>query len=428
MFINSVPLLFLVLQLTILCSSLSPNITLLSTLEVEHAAVPKIIDFGGFPGTNDRVVLISTFDGMGDDYIYYVDVPSKGHDPFSNLSKELLSNKTAWPNYMGSVPESAFGPNTIAAAGGFIPKPTGTIDIYTFPSNDPQLAKRTKVSTDNKGWFYHAMVWIDVNQDGHLDILTARTYFSTFGKKYGQVLWLQNPGSLTEGWDENLITSANAKSNGIDTNFIMETMTDGRSVLIGSEFFSTKALVMLICDQPLWSQCSSADLTRVVIDQPKGPFFCSELVDLNNDGIKELLVSSNRADGKGAILVYEVPANYKAGNWPSRTLATGWVPYNKWMPGKGSPGLSQTFYPTRDESKKPWIGVSTDDAGDFLILTPTSEAPDNWNYTTNQIYHTKGTLGSFDVSDLDGDGFNEVVVADYNKGKLLFYTFGGSRS
>ena len=40
--------------------------------------------------------------------------------------------------------------------------------------SDPSAPVRTKVSSDKKDWFYHKIIWHDLNGDGRKDIIAAR--------------------------------------------------------------------------------------------------------------------------------------------------------------------------------------------------------------------------------------------------------------
>ena len=48
-------------------------------------------------------------------------------------------------------------------------------------------------------------------------------------------------------------------------------------------------------------------------DPDKAPFFSVAWVDVNGDGKKDLLASTNEANGRGGVYAYEQPQG--AGNW-----------------------------------------------------------------------------------------------------------------
>lgn len=60
------------------------------------------------------------------------------------------------------------------------------------PFGSPQCVKLT---TDKDGYFYHMVIWRDMNSDGRMDILTARVNKPVFGSSVGELLWLEQPPS-----------------------------------------------------------------------------------------------------------------------------------------------------------------------------------------------------------------------------------------
>merc|ERR1719394_411429 len=195
--------------------------------------------------------------------------------------------------------------------------------------------------------------------------------------------------------------------------------------IVAAQFFAKDpSLVLLLCDQSEWSSCTSdEDFEMIVIDGSLGPYFNTEWVDINNDGRKDLLVTNNRDDGKGAVFAYEVPEDYRAGNWTRHTLADGYKPPKSIMPGQGAPGLSQTFWPTSDESGKPWVMVTGDDQGNVDLLMPNSEDANDWSYTKDTIIEGVGTIGSPTYGDVNGDGITELFLPLNAKSKCVVFTF-----
>merc|ERR1711907_202305 len=102
--------------------------------------------------------------------------------------------------------------------------------------------------------------------------------------------------------------------------------------------------------------------------------------------------------GKGAVYGYRLIADFRRGPeaWERHTLATGYKPLHKLLPGQGSPGTAYAFHisaanstntpmespdVTRQQTSEsaveyPVILVSADDGGWFDLLTRT--AP--WTY------------------------------------------------
>ena len=50
-----------------------------------------------------------------------------------------------------------------------------------------------QISKDKRGWWYHHVVWTDMNDDGLLDGLTARAKLGFFGTVSSEMLWLEQP-------------------------------------------------------------------------------------------------------------------------------------------------------------------------------------------------------------------------------------------
>ena len=77
--------------------------------------------------------------------------------------------------------------------------------------SNPSAPVRTKVSPDKKNWFYHKMIWHDVNGDGLKDIIAARATAPTHDA--GELIWLEQPasGALSNStdnpWPEHTIIS-----------------------------------------------------------------------------------------------------------------------------------------------------------------------------------------------------------------------------
>lgn len=190
-------------------------------------------------------------------------------------------------------------------------------------------------------------------------------------------------------------------------------------------------MALYYCDQPAWGNCEQNDVTRVVIDDKStGPFFDLEYVDINNDGRKDLLVTNNRHDGKGKVLVYEVPDKYTTEPWTRHVLRDGYSVSCFICTGKGTPGRARSVHTKINGSGKPLIAVSTDDGGQFVMLNPTSTETSSWNYTETVVYKTtvsKGTVGTFAIGDVNGDGYNEIFVPDYSGGVVAMYTFAPSK-
>ena len=99
-------------------------------------------------------------------------------------------------------------------------------------------------------------------------------------------------------------------------------------------------------------------------------------VDLNGDGRKELLATTNEANGHGGVYAYEQPStDWKNGNWTKHTLAKGYKPTLPFLPGRGSPGTATAFFVRESDralkkGTRPAVVVSADDGGFVDLLLP----------------------------------------------------------
>lgn len=81
----------------------------------------------------------------------------------------------------------------------------GGVYIVKMDDDDiTQTISTTKISTEPEGYFYHMGQWLDLNQDGRLDFLTARSNAQAGG---GELVWFEHPKEGLEGtWNEHIVT------------------------------------------------------------------------------------------------------------------------------------------------------------------------------------------------------------------------------
>ena len=348
---------------------------------------------------------------------------------------------------------ASVGANLVLIAGGFLvcalpsgkslspscclQVPVGSISTGTiclFDVTDPEKPVRTQISTDKKGWFYHKVVWYDVNGDGKLDVVAARA--TAPSNPSGELVWFEQPQSeavsnisfvAAGAWAEHVVVT------GPDVDFIFEDIDgDKKPEVVACQFFSAPVLAMYSCPEPLWSQCNQTNVVKTVIDDKNGPFFSVQHVDLNGDNKKDLLVTNNQdnqgTDGTGSVFGYEVPSSASS-SWAQHVLATGFIPNPTSLPSpgshsRGSPGRAAAFHPKTSRSGKPAILVSGDDAGTISVLTAVaSEDSSDWNYTQEWVVNSTGTIGSPAVGDVDGDGLADIFVPMYSANRVEVYTF-----
>jgi len=360
-----------------------------------------------------------------------------------------LDAEAVWPNQAAPVvPGSvaSLSTPTVLQAGGFfvsVPghpsKADGTVDLLVATSDEAtEFSKRT-ISSYKKDNFYHHAEWLDMNNDGRLDVVAARCYEPQYvGKPDSELIWIEQPEDASADWETHVIYP-----NGPDVAFaVVDLDGDGNSQIIATEFFVNQRLALYKCAGASWSECDADSTEVVVIDDEEGTFFDLQWVDLNLDGVKDLLVTTQvgaagaRArrcficvpfhrvrrprhltplylgpwlrillqgtDGKGKVLAYEVPSEWATDTWTKHELADGYAPLHRFLPGQGSPGVARAF-PVSNQS--PHIIVTADDGGYVDMLVPTGAA---FEYEKVTVIESTGTVGSPATGDVDGDGIAEV--------------------
>ncbi|XP_013394503.1 uncharacterized protein LOC106161970 [Lingula anatina] len=362
------------------------------------------------------------------DYVYVV----RGIERYllknsTNVKPDVVTHDTVWPNEISGVPAEVFGKPTLAVPDGFLlpTKTAGDIGIYDINVNPPRGPFRiSHDDNDKQNWFYHRVIWKDMNGDGRLDAVAARAEKPFFGNAKGELLWFEHPSGdpFTSQWKPHLLL------NGPDTFIINATMKVGNGVydtIIAPQFFS-QALVVYWSVAPLMLWTDPSKIRSVIIDDKVGPAFDARVVDLNADQKPDLLVTSNQAQN-GAVFAYQLDYNLPLENttFVKHVLADGFTPRQSGQ-GKGSPGAAKPFYPSlKNATGKPHILVCGDDDGRAYLLIPQSADPSNWKYSKEVFFDGgKETVGEIAIEDVDGDGFVEVFVPLYYKGEVIVFSFG----
>ena len=185
----------------------------------------------------------------------------------NSTSKTLVdSSYLSWPNEIGWVPEEVFGKkNLIHIPEGFAQPSSydGCIAIADMNKADDQTLSDSDLfiisggcfdnnhSADNHytKYYYHFAKWFDMDGDGDLDLLTARSSskYNPTDVDSSQLVWFQNPGNQTfdpknSPWNTINIPQAENIS---DTYFdVFENPNNGNIVIITGGF-SSKKLILL---------------------------------------------------------------------------------------------------------------------------------------------------------------------------------------
>jgi len=331
---------------------------------------------------------------------------------------QQVTNDITWPNEADLVPQGAIQgtPLAVWVAGGFLVPGSTTGALNIIPTDGTNFNDPVQISQDKSGWFYHTMKWFDVNNDGLLDVVSARATKPIFiGHAAGELVWYEQPqgGLSNTPWNINHITA------GPDIFFdFYDINNDGVPEIIAPQFFSAE-LVLYYSTNGNWGDASSVQ--SVVIDPKLGPGFDIEFVDVNNDGKIDLVVTNNEAvPAKASVFAYEIPTNWKVGNWTRHTLASGFVVHSS-NANAGCPGTVTPVYPKTGMGGRPWLLLAGDDSQLAYQLRPTQQT--GWAYETTTIVSPSATVGQISAADINGDGYTEFFVPAYDTGIVYAYTY-----
>ena len=196
----------------------------------------------------------------------------------------------------------------------------------------------------------------------------------------------------------------------------------------------------------------------IVIDETVGAAFDIQSVDLDGDGVEDILVTNHQSGKKGtppSVFAYHVVKPEAAPRTPGlvlnygdndqeagfdrptsvsdfmnglqftrRTLSSNFTIVNRSFMAAG-PGAAKAVRvhadPSHPANKYPTIVVSGDGTEKAYLLSRTEN--NVWEYAHEQFHDCSGTVGGILTRDLDNDGWQEVVVPCYDKDYVAIYTF-----
>lgn len=269
-----------------------------------------------------------------------------------------------------------------------------------------------KISAKKSGFFYHMGKWVDINGDGRLDYLTART-----NTKKGELVWFEHPeGGLQQvPWNEHVLTA------GPDVMFelIEHPNYPNSHIVFASEFFGKELTIYEI------EKKTGTVLQSRVIDNAIDQAYSVKYVDIDGDGKKELLVNNHEKDNKKAgVFLYYVPEDLFEGAFTKHIIASGFKNAFSVTGMNMCPGFPYEVYP--DITKKngqAHILIAGDGDHSAHLLRP-SEDPEKL-YEREVIRDFGGTIGAITVSDVSqaNGQWLQFFVANYDKNYIEVFEF-----
>ncbi|KAJ3315773.1 hypothetical protein HDU76_002102 [Blyttiomyces sp. JEL0837] len=402
-----------------------PTPTFVGKMSLTNVAFVKIV--ANADTTSD--LYLSTFTGnpFSSDAGYFIPAIGSKLATFNATTATKIGGSITWPNEMSLAPASVFGKDGVLAAGGFLVTghTNGGISYSTKTDATTPGAWKTLWSNSN-GYFYHRAIVMDVDGDGLPDILSARATKPLLGSGSGSMVYLtpNNRSNPTGAWTEHVVGPH------MDTFFTVADLNgDGIPEIISAEYWGSALTVISVKDPKAGLFSNATNLIYNVLDTTGiGHAFDVEIVDLNGDGKKEILVTNHQGSSDtptGSVYAYEIPADITApaASWTKHTLATNF-PVLQSGTNQAAPGAAHTFHPKVGATDKPSIVVAGDGAQKAYLLTPNSQATSDWTYTLSVLHDCVNTVGGINVGDVNGDGFVEIFIPCYDDGHLVSYSYG----
>ena len=297
---------------------------MVTEFNLEHAAYIEIFEDTNYSNdTEDYAerfnMFVTTFNPRATyspDAVYTIPAPGKLLSSGANSSnweatlKIMGGKKTAyWPNYSVRLPYELGGFDGILQTSGYggygYGGEAGQLEVYNNEEGNeagPWNIATKPTGHNDSDRSYHWAIFKDVNDDGLLDVMTARFHLGLNGHANSQLVWLQNPGNLTPNnannewsspWECHVIYEG-----GPDVYFENRVFTklDGSKydVIMGAEHWSQQLSLYYVEDQPAaWDlgTTNGSEIKKLVLDKYNGTPYEANFMDLNNDGVEEIVVS-----------------------------------------------------------------------------------------------------------------------------------------
>ncbi len=362
-------------------------IELYSTLKTSHPAFLQVLD--------DKLT-VSSF-GLFGSKMSQFDYSAK-EGTFGKENMVVNSDKMVWPNVIK--PTNTPSKGALIGDGFLVPgKAQGAI----WHLVDGQATMITKKLS---GWYYHRALEMDVNLDGKMDIVSCRAK-AGFGKPQSKLVWFDGANNFVE----------HEVLDGCDVNFIITDLDkNGKKEIVYTGFWSQQ---LAIVTSSTGRFDTAADLKTTIISKQLGKTFDLELVDLNNDGELELLVTNHQGKKDtptGSIYAFTPVKSgpIESWTWTMRVLLSK-IPVRNSGQNEASPG-SAFALPLYNTKGYPYLVAGGDGSQEAYLLTPSDIA---YEYTSSVITNCEGTVGELHFDRLDGQDL--LMVPCYDANEIRFF-------
>lgn len=383
----------------------------LGELSLSKPGFAEIIEQNG-----SNALFVSSFSLLSDSVHRINNIANSVTNGIDSMTAVKIQGDIVWPNDITAAPAEVFGTEGVVVGGGFL-VPTKTNGGIFYSANSGAKSGTWVELISQTGWWYHRVLFADMDGDGVLDMVSCRADQPLIGatKTMLVVLKPEDASDPTGTWVETEIGA------GCDALFRVEDLDgDGIPEVIAPSYFTEK--LNLFHSSASDGFADPDNVQTVTIDSTAGATFDVQYVDINGDGTKDLLVSNHQGDGTGAVYAYEIPANViRVKGYTRHTLASGF-PVDQAGLNQAAPGSPRAFFPTPDSESagKPYIALAGDAAQRAYVLVPSTT---DWTYTVTLLHDCGCTVGQLGVGDVDGDGYSEVFIPCYDDGSVAAYTF-----
>ena len=267
------------------------ELTSYGKFKVKNAA---FLNTGKWDDSED-FLLASSFGAMSSGHVYMIPGIKDAVNANDVTSLDAVKLKTPsfeWPNNVSQVPYEVFNERAIMVPDGFLvpgKKNGGMFIVRMDPTDLTKTVDTVRIAVKRSNFFYHMGYWVDLNGDGRLDLITAR---SNAKAGQGELLWLEHPENgldLESGqfWHEHVL------GNIADVAFEVDTMSQYKDeiVVFCAQFFD-EALSM----HRISTKDGSLVQSKTIDDKLILSAYNVSMVDLNSDGNRQLLVNNHETD------------------------------------------------------------------------------------------------------------------------------------